>query len=251
LGVQGFSSEAVVIQLPGLRKYQRIDPIVLAQYFNDPVTAVELAEAIKPHLKTAKRVGLPAVLGIENCIRVQRTLESILGCRVFEIPGLPPSIPGLRLHQIFVDAIQESGGQILQGVEVINGQSSDNHPQIEAIYTETASRPLKHTAQNFILATGGILGGGISTNHSGEVYDPIFDLLVKSPPDLTEWAHSDFLYPDGHPIMSAGVQVQQNFQTAYDNLYAIGSALSGDFVRERSLEGVALISGYYVGEILT
>ncbi|MFN2197479.1 MAG: FAD-dependent oxidoreductase, partial [Anaerolineales bacterium] len=60
LGAQGFSSEAVIIQLPGLQKNQRIDTMVLARYFNDPATTVELAEAIKPHLKTAKRVGLPA-----------------------------------------------------------------------------------------------------------------------------------------------------------------------------------------------
>jgi glycerol-3-phosphate dehydrogenase len=251
LRAQGFSSEAVIIQLPGLQKYQRIDSMVLARYFNDPATAIELAEAIKPHLNTAERVGLPAVLGMENCIKVMRTLESILGCRVFEIPGIPPSVPGMRLHQILVDAIQESGGQIFQGLEVINGQSSGNHAQIEAIYTESASRPLKHTARNFILATGGILGGGISTNYSGKVSDSIFDLLVKSPSDLMDWAHRDFFHPDGHPIMSAGVQVKQNFQTEYENLYAIGGTLSGDFVRERSLEGVALVSGYHVGEILT
>ena len=225
--------------------------MVLARYLNDPINAVELAEVIKPHLNAAERVGLPAVLGLGNCIRVMRTLESILECRVFEIPGLPPSVPGMRLHQILVDAIQESGGQILQGLEVIDGQSSGIHPQIEAIYTESASRPLSHAARNFILATGGILGGGLYTNHAGKVYDPIFDLLVKSPPDLTDWAHRDFLFPDGHPIMSAGVQVKPNFLTEYENLYAIGSALSGDFVRERSLEGVALVSGYLVGENLT
>jgi glycerol-3-phosphate dehydrogenase len=248
---QGYSSEAVIIQLPGLRKFQRIDTMVLARYFNDPATAVELAEAIKPHLKTAKRVGLPAVLGMGNCIRVIRTLESILGCRVFEIPGLPPSVPGMRLHQILVDAIQESGGQILHGLEVINGQSSSIQSQIESIYTESASRPQKHTARNFILATGGILGGGISSNHAGKVYDPIFDLQVKSPPDFMDWAHREFLHPDGQPIMSAGVQVRQNFQTEYENLYAIGGTLSGDFVRERSLEGVGLVSGYHVAEILT
>ena len=251
LEAQGFSSEAIIIQLPGLQKYRRIDPMVLARYFNDPATAVELAEAIKPHIKNAKRVGLPAVLGMENCIKVMRTLEFILGCPVFEVPGLPPSVPGMRLHQILVDAIQESGGQILQGLEVINGQSSDIHPQIEAVYTESASRPQKHTARNFILATGGILGGGVKTNHAGEVFDPIFDLLVKSPLDFTDWANRDFLYPDGHPIMSAGLQVKQNFQTEFENLYAIGGTLSGDFVRERSLEGVALVSGYHVGEILT
>jgi anaerobic glycerol-3-phosphate dehydrogenase len=68
---------------------------------------------------------------------------------------------------------------------------------------------------------------------------------------MNEWVFQDFLQPDGHPIFSAGIEINQNFQTEYENLFAIGSALSGDFVRERSLEGVALVSGYHVGEFLT
>ena len=153
-----------------------------------------------------------------------RALETLLGCRVFEIPGLPPSVPGMRLHQILVDAIQKSGGQIFQGLEVIDGQLSAVSRQIEAIYTESASRPIQHTARNFILATGGILGGGISTNHTGAVYDPIFDLSVQSPSDMADWLQREFLHPDGHPILRAGVVTSENFQTKYENLFAIGGS---------------------------
>ena len=82
------------------------------------------------------------------------------------------------------------------------------------------------------------------------VYDPIFDLSIKSLHDVAHWLNQDFLHPDGHPIMGAGLAVNQNFKTSYQNLYVIGGALPGDFVRERSLEGVALVSGFQTAEML-
>jgi glycerol-3-phosphate dehydrogenase subunit B len=133
---------------------QRIDAMVLARYFNDLETAVELVEVLKPHLGEAERIGLPAVLGMSDALGFVRELESRLGCRVFEIPGLPPSIPGMRLHRILVEAIQKSGGQVFQGMEAVSSQLSAANGQIEAIYTEAAARPTLHTAQNRIWRTG-------------------------------------------------------------------------------------------------
>ena len=121
---------------------------------------------------------------------------------------------------------------------------------MEGIYTEAAARPILHIAQNYILATGGILGGGIYTNHAGAVYDTIFDLPIQAPSEMADWLGREFLHPDGHPIFGAGVITSEKFQTKYENLFAIGGALGGDFVRERSLEGVALVSGFRVGEVL-
>ena len=250
LTAQGIPAKAVIIKIPGLMNCQRIDAMVLARYFNDLETAVELVEVLKPHLGKAERIGLPAVLGMSDALGFVRELESRLGCRVFEIPGLPPSIPGMRLHRILVEAIQKSGGQVFQGMEAISSQLSVANDQIEAIYTESAARPTLHTAQNFVLATGGILGGGIQTNHSGAVYEPIFDLPVQAPADMADWLKREFLHSDGQPILGAGVLTSENFKAKFENLFAIGGALSGDFVRERSLEGVALVSGYHVGEML-
>jgi glycerol-3-phosphate dehydrogenase subunit B len=156
----------------------------------------------------------------------------------------------MRLHQILQDAIRHFGGQVFQGMEVIGCQRSGDE-RIEVIYTDAAARPLPHTADNYILATGGVLGGGISTNHTGAVYDPIFDLPLQAPLEVNEWLKRDFLHPEGHPILGAGVRTNENFKTRYDNLFVIGGGLAGDFVRERSLEGVALISGYQIAEVLS
>jgi glycerol-3-phosphate dehydrogenase subunit B len=250
LEAQNIPAEAIIIQIPGLHNRKQLDAMVLARYFDDLDTTVELVEALKPHLGNAERIGFPAILGTSDALGVVRALESLLGRRVFEIPGLPPSVPGMRLHKILVEAIQKSGGQVFAGMEAVSGKLTSDSSQIEAIYTEAAARPALHTAGNFILATGGILGGGIHTNHTGAVYDPIFDLPVQAPSEFVDWLQRDFLHPDGHPILGAGVLTSGNFKTEYENLFVIGSALPGDFVRERSLEGVALVGGYQVGEVL-
>jgi anaerobic glycerol-3-phosphate dehydrogenase len=67
---------------------------------------------------------------------------------------------------------------------------------------------------------------------------------------MADWLKREFLHSDGQPILGAGVLTSENFKTKYENLFAIGGALSGDFVRERSLEGVALVSGFHVAEML-
>jgi anaerobic glycerol-3-phosphate dehydrogenase len=82
------------------------------------------------------------------------------------------------------------------------------------------------------------------------VNDPIFDLPIQSPQEMGHWLKRDFLDPEGHPIFSAGLETNQDFRTSIENLYSIGGALFGDFVRERSLEGVALVSAYKVAEVL-
>jgi glycerol-3-phosphate dehydrogenase len=250
LQAQGISADGIYIQIPGLRNHQRIDAMVLARYFDDLNTVDELSNLLKPHIKGVDRVGFPAILGINDPVTFIKELETRLGRRVFEIPGLPPSISGIRLHRILVDAIQNLGGQVYQGMEVIRTQVSENKVQVEGVFTESAARPTFHIAQNYILASGGILGGGLLTDHTGSIFDPIFDLPIQAPSDMAVWFNREFLHADGHPILSAGVLTDANFKTKYDNLFSIGNNLPGDFIRERSLEGVALVSGYQVAELL-
>ena len=136
-------------------------------------------------------------------------------------------------------------------MEVIDFQRSGNESRIQSIYSEAAGRPTSHRANTYVLATGGILGGGIQTNHTGSTFEPIFDLAIQPPLEISEWVQRDFLHPDGHPIFSAGIRTNEDFKTDYENLYAIGGTLFGDFVRERSLSGISLASGFHVAEVLS
>ena len=264
LEAQGFETQAIVIDLPSLRSRRRVDTITLARLFDQEDFRAEVAEAIKPHLGDAAhaaRVGLPAVLGLRNPLGAQRDLESRLGRRVFEMPGLPPSVPGMRLHNILVSAIQKDGGRVENGMEVVafSGERGAESGRIETVWTKSAARCTLHAARNFILATGGFLGNGIKVAYNGYAQEPVFDLPIHNSPPQGEWFQRSFFADEGHPIFKAGIIVDKKFHPVdadgaitYGNLTAIGSGLAHvDTIRERSLEGVALVSGFVVGRELS
>jgi glycerol-3-phosphate dehydrogenase subunit B len=124
-----------------------------------------LQDLIKPKLGNITRVGFPAVLGYKNTVEVVRHLESTLGIPVFEIGGLPLSIPGIRLHNLLISAIENNHGEIYNGLLVLSADTTNN--MVTAIISDAAARQLAHNADNYVLATGGVMGGGITTNING------------------------------------------------------------------------------------
>jgi glycerol-3-phosphate dehydrogenase subunit B len=107
-----------------------------------------------------------------------------------------------------------------------------------------------------VLATGGILGGGIAADEHGYAQEMALGLPVHVSPERSAWFQPEFFSAAGHPIFRAGLPVNADFQpidehlqVRYANLFAAGGLLGGsDPLRERSLEGIALVSGYIVGQ---
>jgi glycerol-3-phosphate dehydrogenase subunit B len=108
-------AEELTLDLPSLRNLRFVSPSVLARLFENDEFLEELIAVLKPHLGSARRIGFPAVLGLEHSGKVHKQLEEELGRQVFEIPGLPPSIPGIRLHNLLVSAARKSGTEYLMG----------------------------------------------------------------------------------------------------------------------------------------
>ena len=68
-------------------------------------------------------------------------------------------------------------------------------------------RDQTYRADTFILATGGLYGGGITSDYTGTLREAVFGLPLQTPaggPD--EWFTPQFLGPAGHPIHHAGVR---------------------------------------------
>lgn len=256
LSQQGIPATHTTLDLPALRERNFNVPMGIATMMEQPKLRSELVAQLKPLVGTAERIGFPAVLGVDKAIEVKEDLENRLGRPVFEIPSLTPSIPGIRLHRILTNAIAQAGGNVFAGMEAIGAKSDEG--RITAVYTETAARPHPHRAQTYVLATGGILGGGITTNSVGDVKEVIFDLPVTAPDKQYDWFHQDFLDKRGHPIYRSGLTVNDGFQPVnggdapvYANLYAAGTTLAHcEVIRERSFEGVALATGYAVAQKL-
>jgi glycerol-3-phosphate dehydrogenase subunit B len=254
LSLQGIPVGHVTLDLPALRDRNFTTSPILANLFEQPDFRAEVVDALKPHLGPAERVGFPAVLGLGQALAVKRDLEAALARPVFEIPGLPPSVAGMRLHSILVGAIEGQGGRVFDGMEAISSEGDNG--QVTAVYTEAAARRRPHRFEDFILATGGILGGGLVADHLGRVSETVFDLPLEAPPSRLDWFKQAFLDGAGHPIYRAGLNVNSRFQpldnegrAVYENLYAAGTTLAHcEVIRERSFEGVALATGYVVGE---
>jgi glycerol-3-phosphate dehydrogenase len=258
LAAQGIPAEGINLSLPALLKRGFITGRVLAEMFDQldlcEIVANEIKKVFqgKPPNKTL-RIAFPAVLGLEQPKQVKEHLENLLGTPVFEIPTLPPSIPGIRLSRILVSAIERAGGHVYEGMQVSSAMMDSN--RVFEIQTEAASRKKTHRAKNFALATGGFLGGGLHTDYLGRVAETVCQLPTLVPINRSEWFAQKFLSASGHPIFQTGITVNEKLQPIgvsgkkiYENLFIVGNLLSGgDYLQERSRDGVALVTGYSLG----
>ncbi len=102
------------------------------------------------------------------------------------------------------------------------------------------------------------MGGGLVKTSAGFLTETIFDLPLQYPPEGEAWLQERFFAEGGQPIYRSGIAVDKNFhpiisqnRPQLENLSIIGSSLANaDPIRERSLEGIALATGYSVGEML-
>jgi glycerol-3-phosphate dehydrogenase subunit B len=232
-----------------------INTVQMAHAIEDEAALSRLASGLKRAVKPGERIGLPAILGVEEHGRVFSELEKRVGAPLFEIPTLPPSVPGIRLHTALRHRLLSMGVRVEAGMEAMGFHAADG--RIRWVETETSARPLKHRAGAFLLATGGVLGGGFYSDPTGRFWDAVFDLPLTVPQDRSRWFSPRFL--EGQPVFSGGVAVNRDFQPIhpedasgqpiYANLWAAGGALAhADGIHERSLEGIAVVTGSVVGQ---
>jgi len=251
LSLQGIPARGVSLDLPALDGRRFVTARVLAEMCASPTFIGAIAAALRPFLDGAARVGFPAVLGFENAVQVQARLQETLGVPVFEIPTLPPSIPGMRLHRLLLRIIREAGGRVYEGMQALHAEHDG--VRILQVFTEAAARQKAHRARNFLLATGGLLGGGLYSDYTGKVTETVFGLPLQDTPERTAWFESAFLAPQGHPVYRLGLSTDERLRPVagsgnpvFANLFAAGASLGGcDPVRERSLEGLALATAYH------
>ena len=209
----------------------------------------DIGREIRKQLHGETYVGFPAILGMHNPIQVKDDLEETTGAEVFEIPILPPSIPGKRIFDRFKEWLIQKGVTFLLGYPVSNailkGRKCDG---IEVLHPPVID---SYSADRYILATGRFIGGGLKANDE-KILEPIFNFPLFQPPSREGWFTKSFFSDPPHPIYQAGILTDSSFRPVdergdqiLENVWAAGLILAHHHsIDEKSREGIEIATGY-------
>jgi glycerol-3-phosphate dehydrogenase subunit B len=249
LAEQGFDARAITVDAPGAGQSWDLWPGEIARQLDDPDRRKTVIKQVKPHVQDAEKIGFPAVLGLDAHSDVMDDFSRQLERPCFEIPTLPPSVPGTRLSTRLRRWLLRQRARVQIGHPVVRGIVENGR----CVGVEVGA--LGHTnsfyADHFILATGGLYNGGIQSDESGRLWEPIFDLPVQGPTGegRAGWYHDNLLIHRGHPIHRyAGLRVNGQMQPlsldgvpVLENVYAAGNLLAGfNPLTDGCAEGIAL-----------
>ncbi len=256
LAKQGIAARAAFLPISLLADKSDRNNVHLAQALDLQAQRAKLGGELKRLAKPGERIGLPAILGLDDHSAAFAELQSAAGAPLFEIPTLPPSVPGMRLFKALRARLWSMGVRVDAGMEAIGAHTIPANGaagRVQWIETATSSRPLRLQARNYLLATGGILGGGFDSDHTGRIWETVFGLPLTIPQHRYQWFRPAFMDPAGHPVFNGGVAVDGRMQPCaadasgkviYGNLWAAGGALASvDPIQQHSLEGIAIATG--------
>jgi len=254
-GQPAIEARSLVIDPPGLMNEADMPPLDIARAFDRPDFRRAFAAALRPSLRPDERVGLPALVGLEKPVEAWQDLQKQLGVPVFEIPTLPPSVPGIRLYERMKGALTAAGGRLQIGFPVIEARIEAG--RCVEVVTAGAARPYRWPAEQVILATGGIASGGILTEADGTVRESVFNLPLAGIPEPD---HPRFQpgYFEAQPFSQVGLEVDDCLRPVdgagaapIANLRAVGAMLAhAEPWREKSGDGISLATGYRAAEVL-
>lgn len=199
----------------------------------------------------ATRVGavaFPPVLGFQRFAENLASLEEVLGCPVFELGAWPPSVPGERFGRLWRHRLEASGRVEFHVGRRVTEATVRGETCVEASDGET-----RYRARAFVLATGGVAGGGLVVPCRGVLRldgdgaellrpaEPVFDLPTRGEEgDWARWgvatdrAGRPYLEPGGRRVLS--------------NVFAAGWVLGGRGPDEP--DGLlSLVSGWRAGSL--
>lgn len=237
------------ISFPGTDRAIEVFPEHMANALVISQNRKKLAHVIRPYVGDAWIVGMPAILGLYQTQKVASDLANLIGVPVFEIPTMPPSIPGLRLKEAFERGLREKRPHYFSQKRVLEvNLRSDT---VFEISIGIAAREQTILSNGIILATGRFIGGGLSTDRK-RIHETIFHLPVYQPEGRVKWHRDDLLDLQGHLINRTGLEIDDHFRPldkkghpAFNKLFAAGSILAHqDWKRMKCGVGLAVATAF-------
>lgn len=247
LSAQGVEARAAQVDLRVDRP--DVNSLGLARRFDDAAWRASFAAELALKLRDDDQVGLPAVLGIADPHAVWTDLQHRLSRPVFEIPTLPPSVPGMRVFEILRSAIRSAGGRLVLGAEVASAERDGS--RVTAVTAHVSGRDARYAAPSFVLATGGFNSGAIQLDSSWQTTEQVLGLPLRGVPAEGEPRFTpDYLAEQ--PMARVGVAVDGDLRAeGAENVLVAGAALPGAVPwREGCGEGVSLASGFRAAQVV-
>jgi glycerol-3-phosphate dehydrogenase subunit B len=262
IGLQGFSAKEIAanmkshwpqlrtqfIDFPDMESGVQLYPEVMARALEVPATRNAFADRLKAVAADAEYIALPAILGIHRPDYIHAEMERLVGLPLFEIPTIPPAVPGIRLRELFAQQLARRGAINIAQQKV---QRLELHSGAIRLFLQDNYGAIEINTKQVILASGRFLSGGLKTDQH-QVQESLMNLPIDQPSDRENWFNKSYFDPQGHAINRAGVMVNEDFhavdhqgQIIDKRLLAAGILLAHqDWIRQRCGAGLAIASAY-------
>jgi glycerol-3-phosphate dehydrogenase subunit B len=195
----------------------------------------------------AERVAFPAVLGIADGRLAWADMQARLGRPVFEVPTLPPSVPGMRVFNHFRETLRRARVQQFFNAVVVAGEREGS--RVTGVRARTGLREQTYGCDHVVLATGGFASGGVALDSYWKAHEVALGLEVSGVPEGERFVPGYF---DEQPMARAGIAVDRELHPAgAENVSVVGATLAGaEPWREKSGDGISLSTGHRAAELI-
>lgn len=178
---------------------------------------------------------------------------------VLEMSSFVPSPHGRYFSEYLKHRFADLGGEVMIGARAValkeESTSESQAKTCQELMVQSMGKSLSLKGKKFILATGGLLGGGIKVGMARKsIHESVFDLPLFVP---KEWSEPQFFATQ--PFAQIGVETDKFMrpldpaggQVVWDNVHVVGRMLAHwDPWTQRCGGGVSVTSGYAAAELI-
>lgn len=244
--------KSITVKLPFKTgtQYRDVSALDIARFLEEPAGFLNVVEQLKPYANNDTLFIFPPVIGEKPSNKLLNDLINELKSNIIEVSAIPPSVTGFRTDSLLLKTAKKLGVEVIEKANVFS--SICENKRCLKVLTQNYSNIIAYEADEFILATGGVFGGGTKAI-MGRMYEPIFNIEIDVPKNNQEWSHQYLFTGKPQPFATYGIATDKSLrpinaqnEVLYENVHVIGRALSGyDFCFEKSGNGVGIASAYY------